>query len=193
MKKLLTAAVIGMALSPLTHAATFTFQDNSTGASAQTVDGITVSFTALQAGEAVAYYGGIINAEKGIGINGVSCCDSAALGNSEAVTVTFSSAVTIDSIRMGQWQGPDKVFFTSAAGNFTFDAETAIFSSYETFDISSLGAITSFTLIGGSTGTQATLNQLIGVTSVPVPAAAWLFGSALIGLAGIGRKRGITA
>jgi hypothetical protein len=28
-----------------------------------------------------------------------------------------------------------------------------------------------------------------GVTTVPVPAAAWLFGSALIGLAGVARKR----
>jgi hypothetical protein len=28
-----------------------------------------------------------------------------------------------------------------------------------------------------------------GVSEVPVPAAAWLFGSALVGLAGIGRKR----
>jgi hypothetical protein len=55
-------------------------------------------------------------------------------------------------------------------------------------------------------GTNGTLTQLIngGVTqsggntsgysfqavqAVPVPAAAWLFGSALVGLAGIGRKR----
>ncbi|MEE8059838.1 MAG: hypothetical protein V3T17_18700 [Pseudomonadales bacterium] len=31
--------------------------------------------------------------------------------------------------------------------------------------------------------------ERFGVAAIPVPAAAWLFGSALLGLAGIGRKR----
>ena len=33
----------------------------------------------------------------------------------------------------------------------------------------------------------------VTVTAVPVPAAAWLFGSALIGLAGLRRTRKLTA
>ena len=32
--------------------------------------------------------------------------------------------------------------------------------------------------------------SIAGTNAIPVPAAAWLFGSALVGLAGIGRKRG---
>ncbi|WP_101757926.1 VPLPA-CTERM sorting domain-containing protein [Oceanicoccus sp. KOV_DT_Chl] len=51
-------------------------------------------------------------------------------------------------------------------------------------------------LIGGSTNFQTTITgsgiiidtNLITVSSVPVPAAAWLFGSALIGLFGLKRK-----
>lgn len=53
---------------------------------------------------------------------------------------------------------------------------------------------------GGSNGTQAEVYQfasltlqsngdLIGVSQVPLPAAVWLFGSGLLGLAGIGRRR----
>lgn len=46
---------------------------------------------------------------------------------------------------------------------------------------------------GYSSGVGWVLNQTISMnvsySQVPVPAAAWLFGSALIGLAGIGRKR----
>jgi hypothetical protein len=41
----------------------------------------------------------------------------------------------------------------------------------------------------GCTGDGSTLTFLSTAPEVPVPAAAWLFGSALIGLAGIGRKR----
>jgi hypothetical protein len=48
--------------------------------------------------------------------------------------------------------------------------------------------VTSIVLANGApfgSGSQFTWN----VQAVPVPAAAWLFGSALVGLAGVGRKR----
>lgn len=47
-------------------------------------------------------------------------------------------------------------------------------------------------------GTENNLSSVIHgfigtpITAVPVPAAAWLFGSALVGLAGVGRKRKIS-
>jgi hypothetical protein len=40
-------------------------------------------------------------------------------------------------------------------------------------------------------GTLATLSSG-GGSSVPIPAAVWLFGSGLLGLAGIGRRRNTT-
>ena len=45
--------------------------------------------------------------------------------------------------------------------------------------------------LGGTLFNVGTFTVTIGseVSAVPVPAAAWLFGSALVGLAGIGRKR----
>jgi len=41
----------------------------------------------------------------------------------------------------------------------------------------------------GVGGTYDAAPSVIGITAVPVPAAVWLFGSGLLGLAGIARKR----
>ena len=48
-----------------------------------------------------------------------------------------------------------------------------------------------FTNVQTTAGGTATTTTVYGsaVSEVPVPAAAWLFGSALVGLAGLGRKR----
>jgi hypothetical protein len=48
-------------------------------------------------------------------------------------------------------------------------------------------AASSLTLFGNTAGFF--LEGTVSPSAVPVPAAAWLFGSALVGLAGIGRKR----
>ena len=64
------------------------------------------------------------------------------------------------------------------------------------FDFSDLNDINWLTLtIGTSEGlggeqTDTYIQYHLTPTAVPVPAAAWLFGSALVGLAGIGRRRG---
>ncbi|WP_200821237.1 VPLPA-CTERM sorting domain-containing protein [Oceanicoccus sp. KOV_DT_Chl] len=52
----------------------------------------------------------------------------------------------------------------------------------------SVGTITN-DINGGFSGGGNTLTYSFETSEVPVPAAAWLFGSALVGLAGIGRKR----
>jgi len=54
--------------------------------------------------------------------------------------------------------------------------------------ISSKGPITSGNLIPGGT-MKGTLSNTQTITAVPVPAAAWLLGSGLIGLVGYGRKK----
>jgi hypothetical protein len=52
-------------------------------------------------------------------------------------------------------------------------------------------AFTSITGSGSAQDPRTTENWVLtaNVSAVPVPAAAWLFGSALVGLAGVGRKR----
>jgi hypothetical protein len=50
-------------------------------------------------------------------------------------------------------------------------------------------AISAVSLFGNSAGLFLEGSVSAAPSAVPVPAAAWLFGSALVGLAGIGRKR----
>ena len=49
--------------------------------------------------------------------------------------------------------------------------------------------ITGLTLTTNSTNITAASNSLITVSAVPVPAAAWLFGSGLLGLIGIAKRK----
>jgi hypothetical protein len=44
----------------------------------------------------------------------------------------------------------------------------------------------------GQSGNQVLTATITSITVVPIPAAAWLFGSALLGLAGIGKRRKAT-
>jgi hypothetical protein len=72
----------------------------------------------------------------------------------------------------------------SAAG---FNFSTLTFNSPTIFNPGSY-----LLRVGGNTGssnTQATFSGFLETTAVPVPAAAWLLGSALIGLTGISRRR----
>lgn len=52
-------------------------------------------------------------------------------------------------------------------------------------------AVSSLTLLGNTAGMflDGTITLTAQAPAVPVPAAAWLFGSAMVGLAGVGRKR----
>jgi len=54
------------------------------------------------------------------------------------------------------------------------------------------GAFTDIPLIGYTSGpvTGANLAMVTNVSAVPVPAAAWLFGSGLLGLIGVARRQG---
>lgn len=111
------------------------------------------------------------------------------LQNGETLLVSFSEEVTLGSLDMRQWEGPDAVNLNSAGGNISFTTDSCAFCTTETFDLTSLTGLTSFTLTGDSFLTVAFLSALdnVQVTAVPVPAAAWLFMSALGGLTGVRR------
>jgi hypothetical protein len=187
MKHILTIATLTLA-SSLTSAATFNFTGLGSvpgSGYSNTVDGITVTITAP--GENLGY----LNAD-GIGVKR-NCCDLSGLQNNEDLLVSFSEEVTIGSLTFRQWEGPDRVQLNSAGGNLDLNDDTSAFGSSESFDLSALTGITSFTLEGNSFATVTLLASLGNVqasaSAVPVPAAAWLFGSALIGLVGVGRRK----
>lgn len=192
MKKtmLMAAAILGF--SQAASAATFTYENNSAAAGAQTIDGITVSFSAPKSGQDVAYVArsGILEPESGVGIDSGGFLSSNAIGNNETLRVNFSSLVTVDAVRLGQWQISESVTFTTNKGNsLTWNTESAAFSSYETVGTTALGNMLYLDITGNTGTTFATLNRLSNVSAVPLPAAAWLFGSALLGLVTVARRK----
>ena len=122
----------------------------------------------------------------------------------ETITVTFNQQVTVDTIYMRQWENNvlgfgDEVNFTSNGGDLLFDesdgkAKLGLVDSFDTGV-----TLTSFTLTpeqDGRNGTGAKVRTSVylhsldfTVSQVPLPAAAYLFGSALVGLIAVGRRR----
>ena len=173
-----------LVFSQLASAASFDFTGLGTvptnGYSA-TDDGITVTVTAP--GEDLWNYN-----LDGLGVS-TGFFNLGGLQNGETLLVSFSEEVTLGSLDMRQWEGPDDVLFNSAGGNLNFNSDSCAFCTTETFDLTSITGITSFTLTGNSFLTVTFLSALndVQVTAVPVPAAAWLFISALGGLTGVRR------
>ena len=138
--------------------------------------------------------------------------DSAGTNLFGTVTVTFDDAITVttqisnitlNSISMpldsaisweysvsGNWLG----IGGSSGGATGFDGSVNndfyfIIGAPSTGSPTYLGAGLS---LAGQTGTVAASSGSVTVSAVPLPAAAWLFGSGLICLAGITRKRKAT-
>jgi hypothetical protein len=121
-------------------------------------------------------------------------------------TLSYATAVgTVDTANDVGYDGD--ALQTAGAGNGALTGGTAVCTggSCTSFDLNSLFALDAAYAVEFGTfipqGSDVAINflstsgstgySLNSVEAVPVPAAAWLFGSALIGLAGIGRKRKI--
>jgi hypothetical protein len=100
-------------------------------------------------------------------------------------TLTSTSCVDLSETNLSCDQTPG-----------AYPAEIALPAGAIPFDFSDLADINWLTLtVGTSEGlggeqTDTYVQYNMTPSAVPVPAAAWLFGSALVGLAGIGRRRG---
>jgi len=109
----------------------------------------------------------------------------------------FSLHATFDNPTDGTFSGTFSVAGDLLAGTFS-NLSVAIFSS-GTIDFAADLLYTSGSLMGDLSGgrieglqsgiTGQLQTKLGSVTVVPVPAAVWLFGSGLLGLAGIARRK----
>lgn len=153
----------------------------------QTVDGITVTVSSLS--NTLSYY--TVAGQNGLGDSGcVFFVCSAGLQQNEQLMVSFSEAVNVNTVTFGAWDDPDKGTLVSIPGGDTLVLDDNQLGQPDTWDISALGELTAFTIKANTFGSIFTLAGLeVTAAAVPVPAAAWLFGSALVGLAGIGRRR----
>lgn len=198
MKKLkVSVAVMGLAFSQLALSATssatsfdFTGYGSSNNASVVNVlsnDGLfTATVTSASGGNVGAYNLDGFGVKDGFfNLGGIQ--------DNEVLRVDFSQTLDIGTLTLRQWEGPDNVILRGygTGGSVTLNTDSCAFCTAETFTVN-LTDIDYLTIEGNSFGTVAFLAGLGNVSApseVPVPAAAWLFGSALVGLAGLKRKK----
>jgi hypothetical protein len=82
---------------------------------------------------------------------------------------------------------------TTWNGNTSFVTDAAVGTAQDFYNYTAAKGFTNIgvtpALIGSATFDGTTLTYTAGVSSVPLPPAVWLFGSGLLGLIGIGRRR----
>ena len=185
MRKLNRIALLGaaLAMSAGASAASFDFTGGSNSSATSSDGAITASFSTPS---------GNVNANgSGLGIK-KNCCDLGGIQNNETLRLDFSSATDIGGLNLTGWEAADRLTLTWNGGVVDINADNNVWSSNENYGINLTG-VTFLTLKGNSFGTVTRLSGLYNVSAtpseVPVPAAAWLFGTALVGLAGIARKR----
>ncbi|ROS05299.1 putative secreted protein [Sinobacterium caligoides] len=180
----LSVASLALAASFATTAATIDFTGGAGNAPAfnQVIgDGTTMAVSGTRKGRDA----NITMNRGGLGVKGgVNHFQS---WGRETMTFSFTSAVrlnslTFDSGTWNDWTGKDQFRYTDSSG-FTTILKGG--SNYW-----ELGAdnITSFTLSAVGNWTSSFVSA-VDVEAVPLPASAWMFGSALLGLAGMARRK----
>jgi hypothetical protein len=189
MKKLIITTLAALAFANTAGAATFVLNNttgNGSGTDSRTVDGITVDFSAPNFGQTASYANATFAANRGVGVRTGSNILQDEIRIGETLRVSFDSAVTIDSLLFSQWDNNDDLTITASTGS-SLSYNLNVGGSQELVDISSLGSF-QYIDISGNGGSSA-LHTISNVSAVPVPAAAWLFGSALTGLVGVSRRK----
>ena len=128
---------------------------------------------------------------------------------SETVTVSFSEEVILDTLILGNWENNvagngDRATLnfsggSSGAGTIDLNGSDGNGGLTDAFDffVNLNTSLTTFTITpvqGGTNSDGATVKtsfrlNAVEVSEVPLPAAVWLFGSAIAGLGVIGRRR----
>lgn len=167
---------------------------------AQSDDGlITATITASRHGNS--------SGVSGFALDGYGVADGGyrSIQGNETLHISFSQAVNIDTLHLRQWEGPDDAvavisYNGGSSSSQTITADTGgAFDTNEYIALNAVG-VTSLDISGIYNGniffveaTQFFVAGLQGVTvtpsEVPVPAAAWLFGSALLGLSQLKRLK----
>jgi hypothetical protein len=113
--------------------------------------------------------------------------DSALTGGAGTVTFGSGSGNTMTiSVGTATYTASDDIDFALGDPSITFTSLTSISDfDYLASDFSFNSLFTSFDDYGNLFGDWITVE----VTAIPVPAAVWLFGSGLIGLAGVARRK----
>ena len=183
----LTATLVGCVLSAAASAAEIRF-DTGPGvaqrANSYSFSNGGVGVTLTSPGNRVSHYW------EGAGVS-TGTFNLNTLQHNETLVLTFNQTVRLNKLSFRQWEnGFDKVVLGSSAGYLTLGSSAyktdALLVDWFLFDTPLL--VDSISLKGDNFVTAAWLRS-VDVEAVPLPAAAWLLGSALLGLGGTAARR----
>lgn len=179
--QLFIAACAAASISLSSHAANFDFSQAFGGYHKYlefTEDDIDLRVDPVSGGKVSQNY---------FGLGRGSWFGNAALSKKEKLTFSFDQTVDLGSIVLNAW-GRTKISWTYADGSTGKMKANARWGGLETQ--LNLSGITSLTVAGKKGWIMVGgFNDVFATSEVPVPAAAWLFGSALLGLGGACRRR----